>query len=108
MLLYLRSAVFILWLIVTVIPWSLAAVIGSVFTRGAPLYWLCAGWLKLSVLGAKWICGVHWRCFSEPKSPKEDTTTWSSWAEPWQSGRGPFRLIQKRGIHPMANLRRGG
>jgi 1-acyl-sn-glycerol-3-phosphate acyltransferase len=61
MLLYLRSAVFILWLIITVIPWSLAAVIGSVFTRGAPLYWLCAGWLKLSVLGAKWICGVHWR-----------------------------------------------
>lgn len=61
MLLYLRSAVFLLWLIVTVIPWSLAAVIGSVFTRGAPLYWLCAGWLKLSVLGAKWICGVHWR-----------------------------------------------
>jgi 1-acyl-sn-glycerol-3-phosphate acyltransferase len=61
MLLYLRSAVFLLWLIVTVIPWSLAAVVGSVFTRGAPLYWLCAGWLKLSVLGAKWICGVHWR-----------------------------------------------
>jgi 1-acyl-sn-glycerol-3-phosphate acyltransferase len=61
MLVYLRSAVFLLWLIVTVIPWSLAAVLGSVFTRGAPLYWLCAGWLKLAVLGAKWICGVHWR-----------------------------------------------
>jgi 1-acyl-sn-glycerol-3-phosphate acyltransferase len=61
MLVYLRSAVFLLWLIVTVIPWSLVAVVGSVFTRGAPLYWLCAGWLKLAVLGAKWICGVHWR-----------------------------------------------
>lgn len=61
MLIYLRSAVFLLWLIVTVIPWSLVAVLASAFTRGAPLYWLCAGWLKVAILGAKWICGVHWR-----------------------------------------------
>jgi len=61
MLIYLRSAVFLLWLIVTVIPWSLVAVLASVFTRGAPLYWLCAGWLKVAILGAQWICGVHWR-----------------------------------------------
>ncbi|MEN9485116.1 1-acyl-sn-glycerol-3-phosphate acyltransferase [Sphaerotilus montanus] len=61
MLIYLRSAVFLLWLIVTVIPWSLVAVLASAFTRGAPLYWLCAGWLKVAILGAQWICGVHWR-----------------------------------------------
>jgi 1-acyl-sn-glycerol-3-phosphate acyltransferase len=61
MLIYLRSAVFLLWLIVTVIPWSLVAVVASAFTRGAPLYWLCAGWLKVAILGAKWICGVDWR-----------------------------------------------
>lgn len=61
MLIYLRSAVFLLWLIVTVIPWSLVAVLASAFTRGAPLYWLCAGWLKVAILGARWICGVHWR-----------------------------------------------
>jgi 1-acyl-sn-glycerol-3-phosphate acyltransferase len=61
MLIYLRSAVFLLWLIVTVIPWSLVAVLASAFTRGAPLYWLCTRWLKVAILGAKWICGVHWR-----------------------------------------------
>lgn len=61
MLIYLRSALFLLWLIVTVIPWSLVAVVASAFTRGAPLYWLCAGWLKVAILGAKWICGVDWR-----------------------------------------------
>jgi 1-acyl-sn-glycerol-3-phosphate acyltransferase len=61
MLIYLRSAVFLLWLIVTVIPWSLVAVLASAFTRGAPLYWLCAGWLKVAIMGAQWICGVHWR-----------------------------------------------
>ena len=61
MFIYLRSALFLLWLIVTVIPWSLVAVVASAFTRGAPLYWLCAGWLKVAILGAKWICGVDWR-----------------------------------------------
>jgi 1-acyl-sn-glycerol-3-phosphate acyltransferase len=61
MLIYLRSALFLVWLIVTVIPWSLVAVVASAFTRGAPLYWLCAGWLKVAILGAKWICGVNWR-----------------------------------------------
>jgi 1-acyl-sn-glycerol-3-phosphate acyltransferase len=61
MLVYLRSALFLLWLIVTVVPWSLAAVIASAFTRGTPLYWLCVGWLKVAILGAKWICGVDWR-----------------------------------------------
>jgi 1-acyl-sn-glycerol-3-phosphate acyltransferase len=29
--------------------------------RGAALYWLCVGWLKLAVWGARWICGVHYR-----------------------------------------------
>ncbi|PXW99504.1 1-acyl-sn-glycerol-3-phosphate acyltransferase [Sphaerotilus hippei] len=61
MLIYLRSALFILWLTVTVIPWSLVAVLASAVMKGQPLYWLCAGWLRLAVLGARWICGVQWR-----------------------------------------------
>ncbi|WP_110399164.1 lysophospholipid acyltransferase family protein [Sphaerotilus hippei] len=60
-MIYLRSALFILWLTVTVIPWSLVAVLASAVMKGQPLYWLCAGWLRLAVLGARWICGVQWR-----------------------------------------------
>ena len=44
-MLYLRSALFILWLLVTLVPWALVAVVFSAFVRGAPMYWLCAGWL---------------------------------------------------------------
>ena len=57
----LRSALYILYLLVTLVPWALVAVVFSIFVRGAPMYWLCVGWLKAAVWGAKAICGVHYR-----------------------------------------------
>lgn len=61
MLNFLRSALYLLFLTVTVIPWSLVAVVASVFLKGSPLYRICTAWLYTAILGAKWICGVHWR-----------------------------------------------
>ena len=58
---YLRSALYIVFLIVTLVPWSLVAVTFSAFKRGAPMYWLCAGWLRTTIWGAKVICGVNYR-----------------------------------------------
>ncbi len=57
----LRSALYVLFLLLTVVPWALVAVVFSVFVRGAPMYWLCVGWLRLAVWGAKVICGVNYR-----------------------------------------------
>ena len=36
----LRSALFVLWMAVTVVPWGLAVVIASIFVRGDPIYWI--------------------------------------------------------------------
>ena len=41
-----RSALFLLYMVVTVIPWALAVLVASIFVRGDPLYWMCAGWLE--------------------------------------------------------------
>jgi 1-acyl-sn-glycerol-3-phosphate acyltransferase len=57
----LRSALFVLWMTVTIIPWALAMVLLSLFVRSAPLYWGCVGWLRVAIWGAKVICGVHYR-----------------------------------------------
>jgi 1-acyl-sn-glycerol-3-phosphate acyltransferase len=57
----LRSALFVLWLIVTVIPWAVVSLIGSIFMRGTPLYWLTIVWLRMAIYGARIICGVRWR-----------------------------------------------
>ena len=57
----LRSAVFVLWMLVTVVPVATAVVLASIFIKGTPLYWMCAFWLRLVVWGARAICGVRHR-----------------------------------------------
>ncbi|MFN0186781.1 MAG: lysophospholipid acyltransferase family protein [Aquabacterium sp.] len=56
-----RSLLFVLWLAVTVIPWALAVLVVSIIMRGTPLYWMCAGWLRVAIVGARVICGVRHR-----------------------------------------------
>ena len=44
-----RSLIFVLVLIVTVIPWAMGVLLLSIFRRGDPVYWACAGWLKVAI-----------------------------------------------------------
>ena len=57
----LRSALYIVFLIVTVVPWAVVTVVYSAFRRGAPLYWVCIMWLRAAIWGARVICGVQYR-----------------------------------------------
>ena len=57
----LRSALFVLWLAVTVVPWALGVLVLSIFVRGAPVYWACVGWLRVAIWGARTICGIRYR-----------------------------------------------
>ena len=57
----LRSAVFVLWLAVTVVPWALLMLLLSVFVRGTRLYWPTMMWLRMAIWGARAICGVRHR-----------------------------------------------
>ncbi|MEO6032152.1 MAG: lysophospholipid acyltransferase family protein [Burkholderiaceae bacterium] len=84
-----RSALFVLFLIVTVIPWALAVLVASTFARGNTVYWMCANWLTLSIWGAKVICGVHARLHgfeNLPDSPvvllPKHQSTWETFAFP--------------------------
>jgi 1-acyl-sn-glycerol-3-phosphate acyltransferase len=57
----LRSALFVAWMLVTVVPVALAVVAASIAVKGTPLYWMCVFWLRLVIWGARWICGVRHR-----------------------------------------------
>ena len=57
----LRSALFVLWMLVTVVPIAMAVVLASIFIKGTPLYWMCISWLRLVIWGARVICGVRHR-----------------------------------------------
>lgn len=58
---WLRSALYMAWLIGTVVPYGIAALLLSLVVRGRPLYRFCAGWPWLAVWGARVICGIRWR-----------------------------------------------
>jgi 1-acyl-sn-glycerol-3-phosphate acyltransferase len=57
----LRSALYVLFLIGTVVPWGTTVVLMSVFVRGNAIYWTCVGWLRVAIWGARVICGVRAR-----------------------------------------------
>ena len=90
----LRSALFVAWLALTVVPWALAVVFASVFVRGDPIYWMCVGWLRAAVWGASAICGVRARVHGMGNLPtaaeKTDSvillskhqSTWETFAYP--------------------------
>jgi 1-acyl-sn-glycerol-3-phosphate acyltransferase len=57
----LRSLIYLLWQIVTVVPYAIATLVASIFVRGDPLYWICVQWLRLVVWGARVFCGIETR-----------------------------------------------
>jgi 1-acyl-sn-glycerol-3-phosphate acyltransferase len=57
----LRSALFVLWLAATVVPWALLMLVLSIFVRGTRLYWPTMRWLRMAIWGARVICGVRHR-----------------------------------------------
>jgi 1-acyl-sn-glycerol-3-phosphate acyltransferase len=54
----LRSLLFVLWMVVTVIPWAIVVLLMSLVVSSTTMYWACVGWLRVAMAGARWICGV--------------------------------------------------
>ncbi len=57
----LRSAVYVLFLAISVMPWALVVLAIAPFSSSTTIYWSCTGWLKLAIWGARVICGVRYR-----------------------------------------------
>mgnify|MGYP001102526852 CR=1 FL=1 len=84
-----RSALFVLFMAVTVIPWALAVLVVSIFAKGNVVYWMCVGWLRTAIWGAKVICGVHARLHGFDHLPDtpvvmlpKHQSTWETFAFP--------------------------
>ncbi|MBR6976221.1 MAG: 1-acyl-sn-glycerol-3-phosphate acyltransferase [Ottowia sp.] len=74
---FIRSLLHMLWMVLTVIPWSLLVVVLLPLARRSPearhgwFYRLCANWLALAVWGAQVLCGVRWRITGMEHLPAE-------------------------------------
>jgi 1-acyl-sn-glycerol-3-phosphate acyltransferase len=84
-----RSAIFVLFMAITVIPWALSVLVVSIFAKGNVVYWMCVGWLRTAIWGAKVICGVHARLHGFDRLPDSPVvllpkhqSTWETFAFP--------------------------
>ena len=57
----LRSFLYIVFLAVTVVPWALAVLLFSLVGTPTAIYWMCTGWLRVAIWGARVICGIRYR-----------------------------------------------
>ncbi len=89
MLAILRSALFVLWMAVTVVPWAILVLIASIFIRGHRLYWFTVIWLRIAMWGCRVICGVQPRLHGMERLPDgpvillpKHQSTWETFAFP--------------------------
>ena len=80
-----RSALYFVFLVVTIVPWATVAVLYSIFVRGERLYWVCAGWLSLSIWGARVICGVQARVQGRENLPDSPVVLLSKHQSAWET-----------------------
>jgi 1-acyl-sn-glycerol-3-phosphate acyltransferase len=102
----LRSALFFAWMVAVMIPIAIAVLVASLFVRGEPLYWMCVSFLRLTIGGARVICGVRWRVQGMEQLPKAGGTepvilvpkhqsTWETFALPTMMSH-PLAYVFKR------------
>ena len=66
----LRSIVHMVLMLVTVVPYAFAILLASLAGfSGVKLYRIAAQWLQLSVHGARWILGIHYRIHGQENLP---------------------------------------
>ena len=68
----LRSALFVLWMTVTVVPVGTAVVVCSPFLGADALYAMCMFWVRLAAEGSRVICGVRRRVRGLENLPGRD------------------------------------
>ena len=97
-----RSAIYVVFLVVTVIPWAMLCLVASLFVRGERLYWIVIVWLRVAIWGARAICGVRSRVHGREHLPgtpvillPKHQSTWETFAFPTLMPR-PLCYVFKR------------
>jgi 1-acyl-sn-glycerol-3-phosphate acyltransferase len=90
---FIRSLIYAVWVVGTLIPYAIVVLIAQYFVKPVTLYWMCVGFLRLCVGGARVICGVKYRVTGMQHVPSNDAlasvilcpkhqSTWETFAFP--------------------------
>ncbi|HEU0199664.1 MAG TPA: lysophospholipid acyltransferase family protein [Burkholderiaceae bacterium] len=105
MLLTLRSALYMVALIVTVIPYAIACLLWAPFLSVHRRYRLTIGWPKLAIFFARWILGIRWEVEGWDNLPDSPAIILpkhqSAWETLWLPSYMPRDLtfVYKRELH---------
>ena len=72
-LVFARSLLHMVWMLVTVIPWGIIMLVASLRVRGKPLWWMAVRWLGWAIDGARVILGIQTRVIGWDNLPKGET-----------------------------------
>jgi 1-acyl-sn-glycerol-3-phosphate acyltransferase len=101
---YLRSAIYLLALAATVIPWALV-VLAAYVTPVPTRYRLCTMWTRFAIATARRICGISWRVEGWENLPDGPAILLpkhqSTWETFWLPSYVPRKLtfVYKRELH---------
>jgi 1-acyl-sn-glycerol-3-phosphate acyltransferase len=100
----LRSTVYTLFLVITVIPYAFGTLAWSWLPQ-VPRYWMVTGWPRIAVWGARWICGLRWRVQGWENLPDGPAIVLckhqSAWETLWLPSvmPKPLSFVYKRELH---------
>ena len=69
-----RSLLHLLFMGVTVVPWAIVVIVCSPFVRSTTLYWMCVGWLRVAVGGARALMGIRTQVIGWENLPTGQTS----------------------------------
>ena len=73
-MIFLRSFLHALWMLVTVVPWGIIMVVASPFRNSVAMYRMAQRWLGWAMGGLRVICGVRWQVHGMENLPHGATT----------------------------------
>ncbi len=99
-----RSAVYLLFLVATVIPYAFGTLAWSWLPQ-VQRYWMVTGWPRIAIWGGRWICGLRWQVQGWDNLPDGPAILLckhqSAWETLWLAATMPRRLsfVYKRELH---------
>ena len=68
-MLFLRSTIHMLWMLVTVVPWGIIMLLASLRVRGTALWWMAVRWLGWVIDSARVLLGIQVRVTGKENLP---------------------------------------
>ncbi len=73
-MLFLRSTLHMVWMLVTVVPWGIIMLLASLRVRGTALWWMAVRWLGWVIDGARVLLGIQVRVTGRENLPVGTTS----------------------------------